>query len=168
MPEYAADILTQVEATRAVSPVAFALVAFGTTFFGNLVAIPAMVLGFSGKLGHNGWFMAPLAVLSGHYFGDASWYTIGRGLSETRAGDWIRRKLPRHKRIERFFETGSVTILAVSKLLAGTTMPILFLLGWYRTRPERYLRLSFLTGLLWFVVALTAALLVYSGIRLVF
>lgn len=168
MSAYAAEILAQVEAYHTASPVAYALIAFGTTCFGNLVAVPAMLLGFGGKLGMYGWLLVPLAVLGGHFFGDALWYSAGRSLSETRPGEWLKRQLPRHRRIERFFETGSVALLAVSKLLATPTVPILFLLGWYRTEPQRYARLSLLSGLLWFAGSLVLALLLYFGIRLVF
>lgn len=169
MEPYAASVIAQVQvAYHSAPPLAYVLIALGTTCFGNLVAIPAVLLGFDGALGDKGFWLVPLAVLGGHLFGDIVWFTVGRMLAETRSGEWLKARLPRHKRVERFFESGSAYILAISKLLATPTVPILFLLGWYRTEPQRYARLSGVSAAVWFVGTLAFCGAVYSGLRLVF
>lgn len=169
MEPYAASVITQVEvAYQSAPPIAYALVALATTCFGNLVALPAILLGLYGHFGTNGTYLVPASVLAGHLFGDALWYTLGRTLSETRRGEWLKAKLPRHRRISGFFETGNVWLLVASKLLAASTAPILFLLGWYRTAPARYARLSLISAGAWFASLLAFALLVFSGLKVVF
>lgn len=169
MGTYAASVIEQVQlAYHAAPPAAYLLVAIGTTLFGNLVAIPAILLGFEGALGNNGFVIVPLVVLAGHLFGDLLWFSLGYGLADTRLGEWFRRQLPKHRRVEAFFESGSVYLLAFSKLLATPTVPILFLLGWYRTPPKRYVRLALISAGVWYVGILAFCLLVYSGLRIVF
>lgn len=169
MEPYAASVITQVQvAYQSAPPIAYAIVALGTTAFGNLVAIPAVFLGIHGRFGENGIYLVPASVLAGHLFGDVLWYVLGRTLADTRRGEWLKAKLPKHRRIQAFFETGSVWVLTLTKLMAASTAPILFLLGWYRTAPRRYARLSLISAGVWFGGILAFCLLVYSGIRIVF
>ncbi len=169
METYAANMLAQVQLAYSASPVvAYGLIALGTMFFGNLVAVPAILLGFDGTLGNKGVFGAPLAALAGHLTGDIVWFTLGKVLADTRPGIWIRAQMPEHKRVQRFFEEGSVYILAVSKLLATPTVPILFLLGWSKTENARYARLSLVSAGIWFLGVLAFCGAVFSGIKIVF
>lgn len=169
MEMYAASVLAQVQLAYEGSPaLAYVLIALGTTCFGNLVAVPAVLLGFDGTLGSRGFFGVPLAVLAGHVLGDIVWFSLGRFLADTRPGRWLRAQLPVHERVQRFFDSGSVYILALSKLLATPTVPILFMLGWYQTVPTRYARLSVISAGIWFVGLLAFCGAVYSGLRIVF
>lgn len=169
METYAASVLSQVQVAYSASPaIAYTLVALGTTMFGNLVAVPAVLLGFGGGLGRWGVIGAPLATLGGQLVGDAVWFTLGYRLAGTRAGMWIKERLPRHKRVEEFFDGGSPYILAASKLFAAPTTPILFLLGWAQTDVRRYAKLSLLSAGIWFVSILAFCGLVYSGIEIIF
>lgn len=169
METYAASVLTQVEiASHGEALLAYILVGLGTILFGNLVALPAILLGFKGVLGQNGWITIPASVLVGHLTGDVIWYTLGRSLANTRFGEWLRKRLPKHKRIDAFFESGSVYVLSVSKLLAASTAPILFLLGWYQTEPGKYARLSGISAAVWFASVIIFSFLLYSGLRIVF
>lgn len=169
METYAASVIAQAQGAYAGAPaVAYAIVAFGTSLFGNLVAVPAVLLGLDGALGEHGFYGAPAAVLAGHLFGDVVWFVLGRALSDTRPGRWIQGRLPVHERVTRFFAEGRVYLLALSKLLATPTVPILFLLGWYRTPPARYARLSLASTGIWFAGLMIFCVAVYSGIRLVF
>lgn len=169
MEQYAASVIAQTQvAYQSAPPMAYVLMALGTTCFGNLVAVPAVLLGLDGALGPRGFWLAPVAVVAGHLFGDVMWFTLGRTLAETRGGEWLRKRMPRHRRVERFFESGSVYILAVSKLLATPTVPILFLLGWYRTEPRRYVRLSVVSAGVWFAGLIAFCLMLYGGLRAVF
>lgn len=169
MENYAAGVLAQVQLAYSASPaIAYILIAVGTTCFGNLVAIPAILLGFDGALGPRGFFGAPVAALAGHLFGDVLWFTLGRQLAGTRAGEWIQKQLPSSKNVRKFFDSGSVYILAVSKLLATPTVPILFALGWAKTETSKYTRYSIISAGIWFVGALAFCGIVYSGIKIVF
>lgn len=169
METYAASVIGQAQiAYESAPPLAYILVALGTMLFGNLVAVPAILLGFDGVFGQRGFLLFPLAVLAGHLVGDVVWFTLGRVLADTRFGEWLRKQLPKHKRVEAFFESGSVYILAFSKLLATPTVPILFLLGWYRTETRRYARLSAISAGVWFVGVMAFCLVIYSGLRIVF
>lgn len=169
MENYAASVLSQVQLAYSASPViAYTLIAIGTTCFGNLVAIPAILLGFDGTLGPRGFFGAPVAALTGHLLGDVLWFSLGRQLAGTRAGEWIQRQLPNSKNVRKFFDSGSVYILAVSKLLATPTVPILFALGWAKTETSKYARYSIISAAIWFVGALAFCALAYFGIKIVF
>ena len=169
METYAASVLAQVQvAYGSAPPLAYVLIALGTTCFGNLVAVPAILLGFAGNLGPHGFWVTPLAVLGGHLLGDIVWFSLGKFLADTKAGAWVRRHLPKHRRVERFFESNSVYILALSKLLATPTVPILFMLGWAQTDPRRYARLSLISAGIWFVSVLAFCGVVFSGLKIVF
>jgi membrane protein DedA with SNARE-associated domain len=166
---YAASVLAQVQLAGEAAPsIAYGLIAFGTAVFGNLIALPAILLALGGAFGPGGVILAILAALAGQLFGDATWYTLGRLSVGTRFGAWVQKKLPLHERIARFFETGSVYVLITSKLLTTPTIPILFLLGWHQVPLQRYVRLSLISALAWLVGMVLMSAVVYSGIRLVF
>jgi|GEM_PF-5313290 len=169
METYAASVLDQVQLAGGGQPlVAYVLVAVGTALFGNLFAFPAILLGLAGTFGTGSMFLTPVAALVGQLLGDITWYSLGRSLAETRAGSWLRDRLPTSKRITRFFENGSVYVLIVSKLLTTPTSPILFLLGWNRTPAATYARLSLISAAGWAVGMMLVSIAVYSGIRIFF
>jgi membrane protein DedA with SNARE-associated domain len=166
---YAASVLAQVQLAGEAAPsIAYVLIALGTALFGNLIALPAILLGLGGAFGPGGFVLAILASLIGQLVGDAMWYTLGRLSAGTRFGTWVQKKLPLHERIARFFETGSVYVLITSKLLTTPTIPILFLLGWHQVPTQRYARLSIVSATAWLIGMVIISGVVYSGIRLVF
>lgn len=168
METYAASVLAQVQMAGGAAPaVAYALIALGSALFGNLVALPAILLGMDGGFGPGSFFLTVLAALGGQLIGDATWYSLGRLSAGTRVGEWIQKKLPVHERITRFFETGNVLVLVTSKLLAAPTVPILFLLGWHKVPTHRYVRLSVLSALGWLAGMLIFSGVIYSGLRIV-
>ena len=147
---------------------AYLIVYLAAIFIGNIGVFVALWVAFQGGFGAWGVPFTLLAAACGNLTGDTLWYTMGRTLRMTRAGNWLRTRSGLYRRhgekIEaRVTERGRRWML-FGKFAYGTNFPIIFAIGWSRLPYRAFLRRSLLAVTLWLPVILGVSYGLYSGL----
>jgi membrane protein DedA with SNARE-associated domain len=108
----------------------FAAVYAVTVFGGNISAFINFWLAFA--LNFEGWRVMALfgIIAAAEWTGDCMWFGLGRKLRNTRFGEWIKRRMPGHKRAEGSLQRNSRRFLYLSKFAYGSAAFVAFSLGW--------------------------------------
>lgn len=143
---------------------AYFIIYLGTIFLGNISAFASFWFVFQGYLGPSGIPFLILAIFLADLTGDLLWYSLGRTFRDTRLGNWIKRRLPWHEKIEKALVRNGKGWLFLSKFLYGSAFPIIFSIGWMKMGFAKFLRNSVLSILLWLPILLGLVYGLVSGL----
>ncbi len=144
---------------------AYFIIYLSTIIIGNLSAFASSWIAFGGYLGAWGVPTLILVVIMANLTGDMLWYSLGRGLRNTRPGNWIRNRLPGwHDRIERAFKTNGRKWIVLSKFVYATAFPVIFSAGWTQMPFRRFLKSSLTSVFIWMPILFGMAFGIFSGL----
>lgn len=143
---------------------AYFIVYLSTIFFGNISAFASFWFISQGYLGIWGIPLLILTIFLSDLTGDLLWYSFGLTLRETRLGNWIKRRLPWHNRIERAVIKNGKRWLFLSKFLYASSFPVIFSIGWTGMPFKRFIKNSLLSILAWLPVLIGLAYALTSGL----
>ncbi len=101
-----------------------------TILGGNIAAFIIFWVAFASGLGGLQVLMLFGAIAAEEFVGDIVWFSLGRGARNTRVGDWIRRRLRGHARVEAAIHKKGKRLLYLCKFAYGSAGVVLFSLGW--------------------------------------
>src|SRR3989344_1443488 len=136
----------------------------GTIFLGNIAAFASLLFGFRGGMGGWGVLSVFVTILAAEASADILWYWTGRGLSTTRLGAFLKRHMPRARRLEEAFEKNIPRLVFLSKFLYSSNFPVIFFIGWSKFRFRTFVRLSILAVFCWMPLLFTLSYLLSSGL----
>lgn len=145
-------------------PLAYFIIYAATIFLGNIAAFISFWVVSRGYSGSWGIPLLALAIFCAEATGDLLWYSLGRGLRNTRFGNWIKNHLPGHQKIESILQRNGKKLLFFSKFAYGASFPIIFLVGWTRMEFARFFRNSILSILAWLPIFFGLAYVLISGL----
>ncbi len=135
----------------------------GVILFGNLGIFAGLWFVTQGYLGEWGILFFILTVFVAEITGDLLWYSLGRGLRDTKLGTFLKNHLPRHEKLERHLEKNCSRWVFLSKCAWGTTFPVVFLVGWSKVDFGKFFKTSlFAIALAVPIVLFVAAILISS------
>lgn len=143
---------------------AYFIVYVSTIFLGNISAFTSFWFAFQGGLGPFGVPFVILAVFLAHITGDLLWYSMGRTLRETRFGNWVRRRLPGHEKIEAHIERRGKRWMIFSKFVYGSNFPIVFSIGWMKIDFKKFFKNSLLAVSLWLPILIGLSYALFSSL----
>lgn len=144
---------------------AYIVLYFSIIIFGNAMAFSAFILAFLGGLGQWGMALVILTVILADLSGDTLWFTLGKKLRDTRAGNFIKRHLPHHDLIQKHLHEDSLKWLYFSKFVSSVTAPFLFLLGWSQNISwKKFFAANIKTTIFWVLILLAASTVIGSGL----
>lgn len=122
------------------------LVYFGTylsiIIIGNVVSFATLWLAFQGGIEIVPFLGVVTLVLLADISGDQAWYWLGRGLRDTKLGNFLYRKLPKREYIEKHLRRRATRWIFLSKFIPSSTFPIIFLAGWSDVPFRKFLPAS--------------------------
>ncbi len=143
---------------------AYFIIYIVTIFLGNISAFASFWLIFQGYLGQWGIPFLILTIFSANLTGDLLWYSLGRITRDTRFGNWIKRRLPWHVKIEQALSRNGRRWMLLSKLLYGSSFPIVFTVGWAKMPFKKFFRNSLLSVVVWLPILIGLAYALVSGL----
>lgn len=146
---------------------AYVLIYFGTILLGNLAAFSALWVAFQGEFGRFGVPLVMGTIFLGEVTADFLWYTMGRLLSHTRFGNFIRRHIPRMEKIDAHIQRNAAKWIFLAKFLYSSNFPILFAVGWAKIDFKRYFRTSVKAIAVWVPFIIGLVYLLFSTLSLV-
>jgi len=145
-----ANFLTNLGLLASQNPfLAYFIIYVITIFLGNISAFAGFWLVFRSNFGALGVPLLILTIFCANVSGDLLWYSLGRALRETRLGNFVKNRLPGHAKIENNLQKNGPGWIFVSKFLYGSSMPIIFSIGWTRIDFKKFFRVSLLSILVW-------------------
>jgi membrane protein DedA with SNARE-associated domain len=139
------------------------LVYLTAIFIGNIASFTSFWVAFEGGFGAWGVPLILAIVFCAAVSGDLIWYTMGRTLRSTRLGDWIRRRLPGHEKLEAHIKQRGGRWILASKFVYGS-FPILFTVGWTGMPFRRFFRNSLAAISLWLPVIFGVSYGLYASL----
>jgi len=133
-------------------------------FFGNVAAFFGFWLVLRGYLGPWGIVFVLLAVFLADLTGDILWYSLGRALRGTRAGEFVKNHLPHHEHLERHLAEKSDHWVFLSKFIAVSSSAIIFMIGWCNADFKKFFRTAVLAVAVWLPVLGIIAYLLISAL----
>lgn len=143
---------------------AYFIIYLGTLFFGNLGAFASLWYVFRGYVGPWGILIAPAAFFAAQVTGDVFWYFMGSSLRDTRLGNFIRNRIPRHENIEAHVHRHGGRWLLLCKFLYSASFAVLFLIGWSKITFGNFLRMMLPSIGLWLAVVVPLGYVLVSGL----
>lgn len=135
---------------------AYFTVYVATIFLGNISAFAGLWAALRGAFGPYGLPLIILTILFAEASGDIIWYSVGRGLRDTRFGNFIKNKFAaRHDKIESSLQRNGASWVFFSKFLYASAFPVIFAVGWSGVEFKKFFKVSLLSVLFW-VPLLTA------------
>ncbi|RJQ28648.1 hypothetical protein C4571_03215 [Candidatus Parcubacteria bacterium] len=136
-----------------------------TIFIGNVSAFASFWVAPILSLGPWGIPRLILAIFLGNVSGDLLWYSLGRGLRDTRIGNFVMNRIPRHhEKFEELVQKNGVRWFFMTKLLYGSVPPIVFSLGWSKASFKKFFSTSVLATLAWLPILLGIAYGLIAGL----
>lgn len=127
-----------------------------TIFLGNISAFAGLWAALRGALGPHGLPLVIVTILLAEASGDIIWYSVGRGLRDTRFGNFVRNKFAsQHEKIESSLQKSGASWIFLSKFLYASAFPVIFTVGWSGAEFKKFFKVSILSVLFW-VPVLTA------------
>jgi membrane protein DedA with SNARE-associated domain len=143
---------------------AYFIVYIATIFLGNISAFAAFWMVFRGFFGLWGVPLLVLTIFLANISGDLLWYSLGFTLRDTRLGNFIRNRIPRHEKIEAKLQKIGTRIVFMSKFFYGSVFPLIFLVGWFKINFKKFFRMSVLSVLIWLPILTLLAFGLVSGL----
>lgn len=142
----------------------FAVIYVLTALLGNISAFLNFWVAFAAD--YERWRVLALfaVIFAGEVTGDCMWYGIGRGLSDTRFGAWIKRHLPGHDRAEDAFQKKGKKYLYLCKFAYGSAGFVLFSLGWTKMEFRTFFKNSLVSIVLALPIVFFMAYGLFSGL----
>ncbi|HUZ93019.1 MAG TPA: VTT domain-containing protein [Candidatus Paceibacterota bacterium] len=131
---------------------AYFIIYLVTIFFGNISAFASFWLVLRGTFGPWGVPFLILTLIASDITADLLWYSLGRTVRDTRFGNFIKKHLPHHKKIEAHIRKDSTKWVFLSKFIYLSSFPIIFLVGWMRVGFRKFSRASAASILIWIPV----------------
>ena len=113
-------------------------------FLGNIGIFAGLLVVTEGRLGPWGILFFLVTVFAAEISGDLAWYSLGRMLRGTRAGEFLKNHIPHHTKIENHLQKNCRRWIFLSKFLYGTTFPITFMVGWSKVNFKKFFEVSVL------------------------
>lgn len=135
-----------------------------TIFLGNISGFAGLWLAFRGFFGPWGVPLVLLTLFLSDISGDFLWYSLGRSLRDTRLGNFVKNRLPRHQKIEAGLQKNGRGWIFISKFLYASTFPIIFFVGWFRFEFRKFFKTSLLSIVCWLPVLTGLAYGLISGL----
>ncbi len=131
----------------------YIIVYVATIFAGNISAFASFWL-VRASLG--GWAVPLLGatIFLAMLTGDLLWYTLGRTLRNTRLGEFLKRKLPHHEKIESHLYRNGGRWVFFAKFFYPSSFPVIFSVGWSKAPFRSFIKYSLLSIAVWVPVLL--------------
>jgi membrane protein DedA with SNARE-associated domain len=143
---------------------AYFIIYVATIFLGNISAFVGFWIVFQGYFGVWGIPLLILTIFCADATGDLLWYSLGKGLRDTRLGNWLKNHVPGHTRIERALQKNGRNWIFLSKFIYASSFPVIFLVGWSKMGFKKFFRNSILSILVWLPILLGLAYGLISGL----
>ena len=138
----------------------YAIIAFGIILQGELTVLFSMYLIADGDIS---WFGFIATALATFFIAETFLYFLGKNLRNTKIGEWFRQKIPYRNKIEDYIKKSVFKVLIVSKFILGSTIVVIFSIGWSGVRFKKFLKAHILSVVIWLpVVSVLAYSLVYG------
>lgn len=135
-----------------------------TLILGNITSFAGLWLAFEGLLGRWGIILMIFAILAADVTGDILWYSLGRALRDTRFGNFVKRHLPHHQKIEAHLQKNCRRWIFLSKFIAFSTFTIVFSVGWAKIDFKKFFRVSLLAIASWVPILALITYGLFSGL----
>lgn len=146
-------------------PLAYFIIYIATIFFGNISAFVSFWLVFNGTFGMYGGLLLPAILFLSALSGDLIWYSIGKGLHETRLGYFMRNRFaPQHEKVEAAIGKNGHGWIFVSKFLYASSFPVIFTVGWVDYPFRKFFRTSAVSTVVWLPVLTGVAYGLFAGL----
>jgi len=143
---------------------AYFIIYFVTIFLGTISAFASFFIIFRGLLGAWGPPLLFLTIFCSNVTGDLLWYSLGWTLRDTRLGNFIKNRLPGHTRIEAGIQKNGMRWVFASKFLYGSSLPILFFVGWMKMDFKRFFKTAVAAILCWLPIITAIAFGLVAGL----
>jgi membrane protein DedA with SNARE-associated domain len=143
---------------------AYFIIYLATIFFGNISAFTSFWIVYQGHFGPWGVPLLVPTIFLSNMTGDLLWYSLGRGLRNTRFGHWVKRHLPWHENMEQTLIRNGRKWMFLSKFAYAASFPVIFSVGWTNMEFKKFFRNSLLSILTWIPVLFGLAYGVASGL----
>lgn len=150
-----ADFITMLQALNELSlaagqsqTLAYLIMYVATIFVGNISIFPEFWIVFHGGFGWWGIPVLALVVIAADISGDMLWYSLGKALRNTRAGEWIKNHFAHHEKIEAYLHKRGLTWVFASKF-AYAAPPFIFIVGWSQMDFKRFIKVSVVSAVVW-------------------
>lgn len=143
---------------------AYFIIYLATIFLGNISAFTSFWIVSQGYLGAWGIPLLALTLFLSDLTGDILWYSLGHTTRGTRFGEWLKRRLPWHAKIEQTLTRNGRGLILLSKFVYASAFPVIFSVGWTKMPFKKFFRSSVLSILLWLPILLGLAYGLTSGL----
>jgi membrane protein DedA with SNARE-associated domain len=92
---------------------------------------------------------------------------MGRGLSNTGLGKFIKKRLPGNDKLEGYVGKNSTKLVFLSKFIYSTTFVIIFSVGWAKMEFRRFMKTSITAILGWIPIMVGVSYGLYSSFSLI-
>lgn len=140
------------------------MIAAGMFVQWEVTLVLSMYLIVNGYLGWGGFIVAIIIGVTAY---ETMLYSIGRLLKDTRLGNFIRRKIPNHEKLERALREHATTLLFLSKFVAYLNTAVVVLSGWTRMPIRKFAKVRAAASIFWFLILGTITYLAMSGYMLI-
>ena len=140
------------------------LIAAGMFVQWEVTLVLSMYLIVNGYLGWGGFIVAIVIGVTAY---ETTLYSIGRILKDTKLGNFIRRKIPNHEKLERTLREHATALLFLSKFVAYLNTAVVVLSGWTHMPIRKFAKVRAAASFFWFTVFGTITYLGMSGYALI-
>lgn len=145
----------------------YIIIYVATIFLGNLMSFAALWLAYQGVFGPWGVLLIVTTTFAADVSGDLSWYCLGRGLADSRAGNWIERHFSHHEKIQGYLARHDRKLVFLSKFIYSSSFIIIFTVGWSKMEFRKFFRASLLAISSWIPFMTLVVFGLYRGFSLI-
>jgi membrane protein DedA with SNARE-associated domain len=127
-------------------PIVYLIIYIMIFIIGDLSSLIGIFLAFYGIIN---WLILILIIFAASLTGDSFFYILGNILRDTKPGNWIKRHLPQHDKIEKLIEQHQNRVIVGSKFFPFIALPLFFSLGWFRVSFKKMIKLDLISITAW-------------------
>ncbi len=143
---------------------AYLIIYIATIFLGNISAFASFWLVFRGFFGPWGIPLLVLTIFLADASGDLLWYSLGYTLRDTRLGNFVKKHLPHHQKMEENIHKNGTAWIFLSKFIYASSFPVIFLVGWAQINFKKFFKTSLVSIITWVPILCVLAYGLISGL----
>lgn len=143
---------------------AYLIIFLSAIFLGNIAVFAMLWLVIKGFLGPAGLPSFIITVLAAEVSADLLWYSLGRLLRDTRIGNFIKKRIPRHEKIEGHVHDQTGKWIMLGKTLQSSNFPIIFMVGWFKINFKKFVKTAVFANIASITVLMSVSYVIIAGI----